>query len=499
MTTGSRRTILLHGGAYTASRFLNQGVAFLLLPLYAHLLGTDGVGVIEVLNVAKLFLAVLLAQGLEAAWYRFRFASEGEARRRFESTVVLYLALTAVVFVGALSLLGNRLTAMLTPGVPFYPMGFFTVVAAATLVFPALVERKFQGDQRPGAFAVWSLVRSVTMTGAVVFFVAVLGRGAAGKVQAEAILGVLLALTSVFLLRPALTASKADLGQALRYGVSITPHMLALIANDLADRFILNSLLGLSAVGVYSMGYKIAGLSMTTMVAVNQASSPVLLRGLTSAEEARKDDPARGEQIRAGVASAAFVNIVVACLVAQAVTGGAKEALLLVTTPAFRDSFLVVAPVCAGVLAWTWYGVMSQSVMFHAQTVRRLPLITLTAAALNVALNYVLVPRLGIQGAALATTASNVALCVAAYFVGRRYFPPFEYSRWFRVSAWTIASLVVLAWLDRSQEGLVQRVGVKTLWLAFSIPATLALSGIGRREIVSLFKRREDPGPPDVR
>src|SRR5262245_31676842 len=94
----SSRTLLFHGAVDTASRVLNQGAGFLLLPLYAHLLGSFGVGVIEVMTVARTFVGIVLSQGLDTAWFRLRFQLEHETERRtFESTIFWYLVASGVV------------------------------------------------------------------------------------------------------------------------------------------------------------------------------------------------------------------------------------------------------------------------------------------------------------------------------------------------------------------------------------------------------------------
>src|SRR5262245_37428040 len=119
----SSRTLLFHGAVYTASRVLNQGAGFLLLPLYAHLLGSLGVGVIEVMTVARAFLGILFGQGLDAAWFRLRFQFEQDAdRRRFESTVFWYLVLSSAVGLVVLWALADHVGPVLTPGVPFVPL-----------------------------------------------------------------------------------------------------------------------------------------------------------------------------------------------------------------------------------------------------------------------------------------------------------------------------------------------------------------------------------------
>lgn len=272
----------------------------------------------------------------------------------------------------------------------------------------------------------------------------------------------------------------------------LVPHSFAGLTNDLIDRFILSSLLGLSAVGVYSMGYRIAGIGMTLMVAVNQAFSPVFMSTLSRVDEhERRGETDEAKKLRMEVASVAFVNVVVGCLAAQGVAAAARELLLVATTPAFAESWRVVAPVSAGVVAWAWYGALSQSVAFRPDTVHRLPFITIAAALTNVAANYLLVPHLGIVGAAWATFISNATMAAGALLVGMRSLPlPYAFRKWALVSTWTLTSLAVLWYLDSAMAAPLPRTAAKAAWLSTSMVVTFVMSGVRIGTIRRFLARR---------
>jgi len=497
----SRRVLLLHGAVYTASRVLNQAATFLLLPLYAHVLGSRGLGIVEVMNVARNLLAVLFLQGLSSAWFRFRFDyPDADSVKRFESTILWYLALTSVVGLGFFWLFGPLLAHALTPGVPFRPLGFLTVCAAAFSVFGVLLESRLQAERRPVAFAVFGLLRTIGTLFAIIVFVAVLGRGAAGKIEAEAVagfVGALLAIVTLWPVRPT-HADWPSLRRSLGYGWALVPHGFAGVANNLIDRFIVNGLLGLSAVGIYSMGYRIAGIGMLVMIAVNQAFSPAFIESMraveTAAEEGRTSD---AEALKKRLASLGFVVVLIGCVVAQVVTALGRELLALVTTPEFSASWRVVAPVSASVVAWAWYGPLSQSITYRPASVRFLPLVTIVAALANVVANYVWVPRFGIDGAAWATLLSNTVLAGLAYFVGMRSLPvPYVLRRWSSVTAWTGLSLALLFWMDTSVASTPGRILAKLGWLAVSSVITFLVSGARVETVRDFFRRSRGEAPP---
>ena len=95
----------------------------------------------------------------------------------------------------------------------------------------------------------------------------------------------------------------------------------------------------------------------------------------------------------------------------------------------YRDAYRVV-PLVA--LAYVFNGVhycVSPGVHVAGKT-RLFPPLALGAAALNLGLNLVLIPRYGMTGAAWATVAAFFALAMATVAVGQRYYPVrYEYGR----------------------------------------------------------------------
>jgi O-antigen/teichoic acid export membrane protein len=147
--------------------------------------------------------------------------------------------------------------------------------------------------------------------------------------------------------------------------------------------------------------------------------------------------------------------------------------------------------VTAGVVSWTWYATLSQSVTYRAETVRRLPFITIVAALANLGANFILIPRLGIEGAAWATFVSNSALAGGAFFVAKRSVSvPYVFRRWVAASAWAGLSLVVLWQLDANVGNVVPRVFAKAVWLCASVGIMMRLAEVRARTLLDIVFRR---------
>jgi len=498
MNASPAARLFAHGGVYTLSRLSNLVVGVVLLPLYARQLGPDGFGVISLMTTVGAFLGLLMVQGLPASWFRLRFDEPDAAGvRSLESTIVWYLAASGLVFLAVLTLFGEPLARRVTPGIPYLPLGLLTAIAAFANAFPSLYERKLQVDERPIAFGIFNLSRTILSAGLVVLFVVALRRGARGAIEATALAAGLAAVASLGLIRPGWfrRGSKKRLSRSLTYGLPLVPHSLAGMTNDVIDRLLLNAMLGLSAVGVYSMGYRLAAMGQVVAVSLNQAYSPAFIRTVNAAETSRRDgDAATADAALRRVGRLGLLTVAGVSCVVLAICAVAREAIMVLATPAFSDSWRVVAPVGAGVVAWACYFPFSQSIFYNPRRVRWMIVVTGAAALTNIGANLMLIPKWGIMGAASATLVSDVVLALVAYRLGQSSTPiPYQRGRWFAALACVAAGLVGLWAIDARLDALWPRVLMKILWAAAAAGLTLRAAQVNPGALRQFWSRKDVP------
>jgi O-antigen/teichoic acid export membrane protein len=485
----------MHGGVYTAARVANQALAFLLLPIYAHKLGDEGLGIIEVANATRNVLAVLFLQGMGIAWFRLRVTHrDPEERRSFEATVLWYLLGTTFALVAAMTWFGDHLARWLTPGVAFYPLGLMTLCTAATLVFPTLLERHLQIQQKPLQLAVFSVIRTFATLATILWFVVVLERGAPGKIEAELWVGLAICAIAWFWLRPAPPSHvRADqLRSTLTYAWPQMPHALAALVNDMIDRVLISATLGLAAVGVYSVGYRIASITMILMTAVAQAFNPLFVEAMHDAQEReRAGDAATARALRTSLAKAGLAMVTLSSILAQGVTATGREVMTLVTPNQAAGAWPVLAPVSLAVVVWCCYAVFLQSMFYDLRSARLGGVIGVLAASSNVVANMLLLPRFGFVGAAWATLISNAVYAVLALRIGMHHAPvPYVWSRWMRLLGWTSLGLATLYACDAAPWPWGLRAGAKAAVLLVALAVTIRISGFDLQTL-RVLRRKE--------
>ena len=471
MTQGSRQ-LVRHGGVYAIARVANQGLVFGLLPLYAHLVGKQGVGVLELLATARTVLFLTLGQGLDAAYFRLGFDHRtGEVQRDVEATVVWFAAVSISGAVAICFVIGEPVMAYLMPGVPLLPHGLLTVAAAAALAFVTLQERRLQAQHRPLAYSAFATGRALLTVAGVVVFMMPLDRGVVGKLEADALVFGAVAVVGLLWMRPALPSRfRFDVcRRVIAYGWPLLPSAVAGYALGTIDRLMVNGLLGIGDAGIYSIGYRVASAAGLLALGLSQALSPIFMRTMAQSDDS---DQAKAAMARTGL-------VMVACVAGAGalVTAVAKEALAILMPAEFDEAWAVVAPVTVGFVAWSAYHVFCQPLLYDPRLARRLSLAAVLALGVDVVANLLLIGPFGMLGAAFATLLAFTAMALAALALGQPSARiPYRWSRWLVLAVLTITVSAALWIADTTLDAVGPRLAVK-------IVALIAAGWVGLRAL----------------
>jgi len=205
---------------------------------------------------------------------------------------------------------------------------------------------------------------------------------------------------------------------SLRFGLPLVPHLIFSWVLLSSDRIILESLTDLSHVGLYNLGYQIGFLMGMFVAAINLAWNPFFYK------TAENQDSAPDL-----IAQAARWYVVVVSLVATGLILFSREIILVMAADSYHGAVLVVPAVVIGHLFQGFHCLAAASIFYRKKT-GWLPLLTGLAAATNIALNFLWIPRLGILGAAYATTVAFVIQFAGSFVLGQRlYRIPYQFGR----------------------------------------------------------------------
>ena len=126
---------------------------------------------------------------------------------------------------------------------------------------------------------------------------------------------------------------------------------------------------------------------------------------------------------------------------------------------------LVIVPIV--LLAYAFLGISNNFVagIYIEKQTKRLPIVTFAAAGVNVIANLLLIPRLQIMGAAIATLLSYSAMAVGTYLIGQRaYRMQYEWGRLTKVALATLLVYIAFIFVKPESFVVVWKVGLVALF-----------------------------------
>ena len=407
-------------------------VNFLLLPLYVEYLSDADYGVLGLLGAVEVITKIVARWGLDGSFMRFFYDCETETdRQRLASTIFIFLLISnGVLFVVSMAAAEWLATALYSAsGTTALRLVLLNTFVMSFTFLPFHVLRM---QKRSVEFSILTLARSVATVILRLVLIIGFGKGVLGVVLADAmvtaVLMVVLSRHFAPLIRPMF--SRVMLRDSLGFGLPRIPHAAAQQVIAVGDKLILQMFRPLSEVGIYSMGVSFGLTLKLFLSAFESAWAPFYY--------ATAREPGAAAVFRTvttyGVAALVFLT--------AALSAVARDLLDIMT----RGLFIEAAPV----VAWTALAVLCQGIYLLTsiglnltKNTRYYPVATISAAAVNVALNFILVPTYGIIGAAWANTAACALQAALAFGFSQRFYPmAYEYDRLARVAAAGVAAYI---------------------------------------------------------
>ena len=465
-----------------------QIVNFLLLKVYVEYLSPSDYGVLGLLGAVEAAAKLFFRWGLDGSFMRFWYESDDdEARQRLSSTLFFFLlgvnGLLLLISVAAAPVVSDRLlgTAGFTLALQLVLLNTFAIG------FTFIPFHVLRMQQRSREFSLLTFSRSLATVILRIVLVVGIGLGIWGVVLADLI--VTTALIAVMiqwfapLIRPVF--SRRVLRESLAFGLPRLPHAAAQQVMAVGDKFILKMFRPLSDVGVYSMGVSFGLTEKLFLGAFEYAWAPFYYAS------SREPDGAR---LFGGITT--YVFAVLALLTAGLSAIGA-DLLAVIVGPDYVAAGDVVTWTAVGVLFQGVYQLTSIGLNITKRT-QFYPVSTIAGAALNVTLNFLLIPRWGIQGAAWANAAAYACQAAIAFRFSQQFYPvQYETGRLVRVAAAALIACVGARVLPA--PGPLAGVLLRGTTVVFIMSTILWLTGFFRPDEIralAALRRKRGPEPP---
>ncbi len=460
---------------YSVSSLFSLIAGMITFPLLTRIFSIEDYGV---MNLVAATLTVAVAVGKVGVQHSIlRYQSEIAAGKSRFTLKQLY-ATTFFGMVGSalFVMAGLLLVTGLVPAHRFNDPRLRGLLAIASLlivvqVVESAVTNVLRAEQRTTTLMKYQVAKKYFGIALIVFAVLVISRSLTAFYTASVIGETVALLFLTFSLfragdrpRPTLNGFSRPLYRELiAFGIPMMiGYELSGIILSVGDRYVIEWLVGEKPLGLYAAAYNLCQYVQAVVIAsIGQAIMPIYMQMWDQ----------KGPDETGAFISRSLRNYVLfgAPIIAGLASVG-PELLPSLASEKYASAAVILPWVIAGMVVDGTTAMLGAGLFIHRKT-RIIMIIVLSCAILNLGLNVILVPRLGIVGAAIATLISYAAAAMALGAAGRKFLPvAIPWSTLLRASAAAIIMYAALYYICPGRRLLT--IGVR---LSIGVPVYAAV------------------------
>lgn len=416
------KNVLKHSFIYTVGNMLSKIVGFFMIPVYTRYLTPADYGVLELVTLVSVVLSMLLSLRLTSALTRYYHEYNDPAdKNRLVSTVQISVIVIAGLAVLLLSHTSAFISNLVVGNSTYAKFFIFVFISMAFDICSTMAFTYIRILEKSVFYVAMTLVQLVVGLALNIYLVVWLKMGVLGilysMVISNGVIAVMLLSYTFAQVKFGFDISK--LKQQIIFGLPFVPASLLIFILNMGDRFLLNRFVPLAEVGLYALGYKF-GMLLGTFI-----SGPFGQIWAPKRVEIYKFRRNREEIFSRVFVYYLFVLIYSGLFLSVLI----KEVLTLMATPEYLSAHRIVPFVILGYVFYALYYVVDLGLFMENKTYWY-PIINGIAAAVNVGLNILLIPKLGALGAAIVTAISFLICFAMAFLVSQKYYyVPYDLAR----------------------------------------------------------------------
>lgn len=400
---------------YALPKFVGYGLSLMTLPILTRLLAPEDFGVVILALLFPTIAVSIITCGVTPATQRYYFEYRSDQKKLnalfFSSQVFLYFFLflsSVVVF------FFKDIISQLTIQNDKYGMAVFVTFITAYLgqiiTFYLYI---YQNMEKATVHSVFTLTQAVLTAGASLLFVWYFKMSYMGLIYGPFVGGLTVCLVLLFYFNKNVKAifSMKILGENIKYGLQVVTKSFTSFVNRFFDKYMLNNMLSLSAVGTYSIGQNIGTSMFYLMNTVWSSFQPVYYREVFD----------KGQDASASVGRIFTIFSYIALFPLLLLILFAQELVHLIAPPSYYEAINIIIIISAGIATQVFGIYVGVQYAYSKKAFLIFP-ISVVGSLANVVVNILLIPRLGLVGAGISTVITYFIINGLLTFIGQKLY-----------------------------------------------------------------------------
>lgn len=399
------KKLLTDSVLYTIGGIIPQLLNFVLLPIYTRFLTPQDYGILNYTNSVVMFLFVLSFLSLNTFLLRHYFDFEKEKdRKKLIGNIFLFLLIYNVILFGIEILIFPKIISILDIKINFNPYFILALSNNFLNIFSIVPLIIFRVKQKAFKFVILNSTKPIFKNILSLILITKFNYGVLGKYYGNLVVNIMfIIIYFIIIFRNSIfNINIKQIQKGLKFSLPLLPGAISFILIDMIDRIILERYVSLDRIGIYSIAYTLGfGLNVIIQGAYH-AFEPIFFKKIND-----NDFNSVFKIIKKH-----YIFIIL--ILGLSISLFSKEILLIMASEKFIAGYLIVPIVLLAAIFKGEYLIFSTVLIGHKKTFI-ITLATVVGAIVNIFVNVLLIPILGIYAAAISTVISFFIMFVFVY------------------------------------------------------------------------------------
>lgn len=398
--------LVKHSGVYSLGKISTKLIAFLLIPIYTSHLSPNDYGILQICNIFSSILVTIILMGMSSSLFKVYFSGESNRSIVLGTTIINYL-ISSFIFLTPLFFFSSYLSPIIIGNYPNSDY-LFKIILASVFV-EGIMNLEFavlRAREESLKFVIVSVINIIVYASLNIIFVVSLNKKYIGVREAVLITCIISVLIMVpfCLNKIKWKFNKSYSKEILQIGIPLAIAGIASWILNMTDRFMIKYILppaeALAQIGIYSLGDKFAQIVRFILVMPFMMAWGPMMYSYQNHPQAKK-------MYKTVLHYFAFI----AGLLCLLISFFSPEIIILMARQeVFYAAYKVVPILTFSKVLLGLFMIFTVGVTLTHNT-KYIAYSNYIAAGLNIILNFILIPKFGIMGAAIASLLSYI-ICV---------------------------------------------------------------------------------------
>ena len=419
---------------YTLGKMLPMAVAFIMVPIYTTYLVPSDYGIVNSMKILADVLTILFSLSIETSLFRLYYDYKDEkSQRTFIGTAFILISLSTIIGTGLLFLFQDYVVIIFKdiPFNPFFVVTFFSMLLGVFQIVPRII---FVITEKGKIYFIVGVIHLILSLILNIIYIVVLDEKAIGVLKAL-LLTNLLILPLYFYYQLKYSKIKLDLQIAkniLKFSLPLLPASLSTWIMNSSNRIFIDQYFSQTEVGIFSLGFRITFVFIMIITSLRLAYNPVYFR-LAAMDDQKK-----------AVSKIYTYNqyyLIISILMCFIISFFSRELIGVFLNKDYFNAWIILSLLTYSNLFLESSAIFRMA-LYQNKSTFSITIIVILTALISLLLNWILISKWGMYGAAYSSIISSMLLFYSFYFVSKKrgYFIKVN---WLVLSTLFVAGLII--------------------------------------------------------